>query len=45
MEVAQDFNLKSGLVDSFVIRLFGATRDMKKMNARGMKLLKVSGAK
>ncbi|MFK7813104.1 MAG: hypothetical protein AB8B59_11455 [Maribacter sp.] len=40
--VTQDFNLKSGLVDSFFMWLFGAKKDMEKMNARGMELLKIT---
>lgn len=39
--VIQDFNLKSGLVDCFFMWLFGAKKDMGKMNARGMELLKI----
>ena len=39
--VTQDFNVKSGLVDSFFMWLFGAKKDMAKMNARGMELLKI----
>ncbi|MFY0602034.1 MAG: hypothetical protein JXR03_20335 [Cyclobacteriaceae bacterium] len=41
IKVTQDFNLKSGLVDSFFMWLFGAKKDMEKMNARGMTLLKI----
>lgn len=41
VEVTQDFNLKSGLVDAFFMWLFGAKKDMAKMNARGMELLKM----
>ncbi|TMM57580.1 hypothetical protein FEE95_12250 [Maribacter algarum] len=40
IKVTQDFNLKSGLVDSFFMWLFGAKKDMEKMNARGMERLK-----
>lgn len=39
--VTQDFNLDSGLIDSFFMWLFGAKTDMDKMNARGMELLKI----
>ncbi|NRD19948.1 hypothetical protein HNV08_07805 [Winogradskyella eckloniae] len=39
-KVTQNFNLKSGLVDAFFMWLFGAKKDMEKMNARGMALLK-----
>jgi len=42
IEVTQDFKLESGLVDSFFMWLFGAKKDMKKMNARGMELLKIT---
>ncbi|WP_075341735.1 SRPBCC family protein [Tenacibaculum agarivorans] len=38
--VTQDFNLKSGFVDAFFMGLFGAKKDMEKMNARGLELLK-----
>jgi len=41
VKVIQDFKLKSGLVDSFFMWLFGAKKDMEKMNARGMELLKI----
>jgi len=40
--VTQDFNLESGLVDSFFMWLFGAKKDMAKMNERGMELLKIA---
>lgn len=40
--VNQDFKLKSGLVDAFFMWLFGAKKDMEKMNARGMELLKIA---
>lgn len=40
VKVTQDFKLKSGLIDSFFMWLFGAKKDMAKMNARGMELLK-----
>lgn len=42
IKVIQDFNLESGLVDSFFMWLFGAKKDMKKMNGRGMELLKIA---
>lgn len=45
IKVTQDFNLKSGLVDSFFMWLFGAKRGMEKMNGRGMELLKVVSEK
>lgn len=38
--VTQDFNLNSGLIDAFFMWLFGARKEMAKMNARGMELLK-----
>ncbi len=41
VKVTQDFNLESGLVDAFFMWLFGAKKDMAKMNARGMELLKI----
>ena len=41
IKVTQDFNLKSGLVDSFFMWLFGAKKDTEKMNARGLELLKI----
>lgn len=42
IEVTQNFELTSGGVDSFFMWLFGAKRDMSKMNARGMELLKIA---
>ena len=45
IKVTQNFNLKSGLVDSFFMWLFGAKKDMAKMNARGMELLKIASEK
>lgn len=42
VKITQDFNLESGLVDSFFMWLFGAKKDMAKMNARGMELLKLA---
>ena len=41
VQVVQDFYLKSGLVDSFFMWLFGAKKGMEKMNGRGMELLKL----
>lgn len=40
--VTQDFKLESGIIDAFFMWLFGAKKDMKKMNARGMDLLKIA---
>ena len=45
VQVIQDFKLESGLVDSFFMWLFGAKKDMGKMNARGMELLKIASEK
>jgi len=45
VKVTQDFNLHSGLVDAFFMWLFGAEKDMAKMNARGMELLKITSEK
>ncbi|GHC66093.1 Polyketide cyclase / dehydrase and lipid transport [Ulvibacter litoralis] len=42
VKVTQDFNLESGLVDSFFMWLFGAKKEMEKMNARGLELLKIT---
>ncbi|MDT0608166.1 hypothetical protein [Croceitalea rosinachiae] len=42
VKVVQDFNLKSGMVDAFFMWVFGAKKDMEKMNARGMELLKLA---
>ncbi len=42
IKVVQEFNFKSGLVDSFFMWLFGAKNDMEKMNARGMEFLKIA---
>jgi len=39
-EVTQDFKLKSSFADSFFMWLFGVKKNMEKMNARGMELLK-----
>ena len=39
-KVTQDFKVKSALVDAFFMWLFGAKKDMAKMNERGMELLK-----
>lgn len=41
-KVVQDFNLDSGIVDAFFMWLFGAKKDMAKMNGRGMELLKIT---
>lgn len=38
--VIQDFNLKSGVMDAFFMGIFGAKKDMEKMNSRGLELLK-----
>lgn len=40
IKVTQDFKLKSGLVDSFFMWLFGAKKEMEKTNQQGMELLK-----
>ncbi len=40
VKVTQDFNLESGMGDAFFMWLFGAKKDMEKMNGRGMALLK-----
>lgn len=45
IKVTQDFNLKSGLGDSFFMWLFGAKKNMERMNARGMELLKIESEK
>lgn len=42
VKVTQDFRLQSGLVDAFFMWLFGAKKDMAKMNQRGLDLLKIS---
>jgi len=42
VKVTQDFNLDSGLIDSFFMWLFGAKKEMENMNARGMELLKLA---
>lgn len=39
--VTQEFTLTSGLVNAFFMWLFGVKKDMEKMNARGMELLKI----
>ncbi len=41
-KVTQDFNLKSSIIDSFFMWLFSAKKNMEKMNARGMELLKIT---
>lgn len=43
--VTQDFTLKSGFVDAFFMGIFGAKKDMEKMNGRGMELLKIASKK
>ncbi len=40
IKVTQDFNLNSSLVDAFFMGIFGVKKDMEKINARGMELLK-----
>lgn len=40
VEVSQDFYLESGAIDAFFMYLFGAKKEMEKMNGRGMELLK-----
>ena len=40
IRVTQDFSLKSSKTDAFFMWLFGAKKDMSKMNARGLELLK-----
>ena len=40
VKVTQDFNVKSSLGDVFFMWLFGAKKDMAKMNERGLELLK-----
>ncbi len=42
VKVTQDFNLESSLGDAFFMWLFGARKDMAKMNARGLELLKTA---
>lgn len=42
VQVTQDFNLESGLVDAFFMWLFGAKSNMDKLNGRGMELLKIA---
>lgn len=39
-KVTQDFNLDSAMGDAFFMWLFGAKKDMAKMNQRGLELLK-----
>lgn len=43
--VTQDFHLKSSLIDAFFMGLFGAQKEMEKMNERGMELLKIAAEK
>jgi hypothetical protein len=40
IEVTQDFKVESALPDAFFMWLFGAKRDMEKMNRQGLDLLK-----
>jgi hypothetical protein len=40
IEVKQDFNLESGLVDAFFMWMFGAKAEMEKTNQQGLDLLK-----
>lgn len=40
IEVRQDFQLQSGLVDAFFMWLFGAKKEMEKTNEQGLALLK-----
>lgn len=40
VKVIQEFTLKSGAVDAFFMWLFGAKKDIEKMNLRGLELLK-----
>lgn len=40
VHVVQDFTLKSNATDAFFMWLFGAKKDMDKMNQRGLELLK-----
>ena len=42
IRVTQDFYLKSGMVDAFFMWLFGAKKEMQKMNKRGMELLRIT---
>lgn len=42
VKVTQDFYLQSGSVDAFFMWLFGAKKNMEKMNQRGMELLKAA---
>lgn len=42
VRVTQDFNLESGILDAFFMWIFGAKKNMEKMNERGMELLKIS---
>ena len=41
VQVTQDFRLESGAIDAFFMWVFGAKKDMEKMNQRGLELLKV----
>ena len=40
IEVKQDFNLKSGIIDAFFMWIFGAKEEMQKTNTLGLQLLK-----
>ena len=42
VKVIQDFHLQSSSVDAFFMWLFGAKKDMAKMNQRGLDLLKLT---
>lgn len=42
VKVTQDFHLESGKVDAFFMWVFGAKKDMEKMNQRGLELLKMA---
>lgn len=42
VQVTQDFKLDSSIGDSFFMWLFGAKKDMEKMNARGLELLRIA---
>lgn len=42
IEVKQDFKVTSGLPDTFFMWLFGAKKDMEKMNEKGLAMLKQS---
>jgi hypothetical protein len=42
IEITQDFQLQSGIVDALFMWLFGAKADMEKTNQQGLDLLKVA---